>query len=176
MLIITLGKRGPNDESGNSFLPRTHYGWEASLTEEETYEAGRGWWRMAAGVEGERIALIVGGGLVRLAVAIDEWAAEDGRRAFAGKILHKGDTAHDKFVGKPDPSGSTSRNPARYWTAKNLAGQYKSCLCGCGVEVRKQWLPGHDHRAIHDRIRRDFGGNVGDFIAWYDAVRPGRSA
>ncbi len=171
MLIITLGARTLNNEADNSFLPRTHNGWDPSLSEQETYDAGRGWWRMAAGGEGERLALIVGGGVVRLAVAIDKWETQDGRRAFSGQILQKGDPAHDRFVGKPDPSGSTSRNPARYWTAKNLSGQYTSCLCGCGVEVRHQWLPGHDQRAIHDRIRRDFGGNVGDFVAWYDRVR-----
>jgi hypothetical protein len=171
MLIITLGTRGLNNESQDSFLPRTHYGWDPSLTEEQTYEAGRGWWRMAAGAEGERLALIIGGGVVRVAVAIDEWAAKGGRRAFAGRVLQKGTPAHDRFVGKPDPSGSTSRNPARYWRAKNLVGQYTSCLCGCGAEVRNQWLPGHDQRAIHDRIRHDFGGNVARFIAWYDHVQ-----
>ncbi len=171
MLIITLGARIPTNEAHDSFLPRTHCGWDPSLTEEQTYEAGRGWWRMAAGAEGERLALIISGGVVRLAVAVDKWAVQDGRRAFTGRILQEGQPAHTRFVGQPDPSGSTSRNPARYWTAKNLPGQYTSCLCGCGVEVRNQWLPGHDQRAIHDRIRRDFGGNVGDFVAWYDRVR-----
>lgn len=46
-----------------------------------------------------------------------------------------------------------------------------TCICGCGARVLKEqsWLPGHDHRAIHDRIKRDHG-NVAAFIEWYDAV------
>jgi hypothetical protein len=181
MLIITLGARIPTKEADDSFLPRTHCGWDHSLTEEQIYDAGRGWWRMAAGAEGERLALVVGGGVVRIAVAIEIWEVRgDERRAFAGRILAKGDLAHDRFVGKPDPSGSTSRNPARYWMGKNLPAQYTACLCGCGVEVRNRWLPGHDQRAIHDRIRRDFGGNVGEFVVWYDLAKevggPGRLA
>jgi hypothetical protein len=171
VLIITLGARKRNDESDDKFLPRTHVGWEPGLSDEQVYEAGRGWWRMAEGAEGERLALIVGGGVVRLAVGIDKWAPpEDGRRAFAGRILNSGDPVHRRFVGQPDPSGSTSRNPARYWKAKDVPGQYTPCLCACGAEVRNQWLPGHDQRAIHARITRDFDGNVGKFVAWYDSV------
>jgi hypothetical protein len=61
---------------------------------------------MAAGAVGERLALVVGGGVVRIAVAIEIWEVRgDERRAFAGRILAKGDLAHDGFVGKPDPSG-----------------------------------------------------------------------
>lgn len=45
------------------------------------------------------------------------------------------------------------------------------CACGCGQQVAKEqsWVPGHDHRAIHERIKRDHG-NVAGFIEWYDAV------
>lgn len=147
--------------------------WNASLNEHEVYEAARAAWRLAAGAEGERYALILGGGLIRVAVEIDAWTTEaKGRRSFTGRILGPGDPLHDRFVGKPDPSGSTSRNPARYWCAPSLDGQYTACLCGCGNEVRNQWLPGHDQRAIHERIRQDFRGSVAGFVAWYDAHRP----
>jgi hypothetical protein len=39
--------------------------------------------------------------------------------------------------------------------------------------TRGQWLPGHDHRAVHQRIRRDHG-NVAEFIDWYDKALPAR--
>lgn len=46
-----------------------------------------------------------------------------------------------------------------------------TCACGCGQQTQKEqnWIPGHDHRAIHERIKRDHG-NVARFIEWYDAV------
>jgi hypothetical protein len=149
--------------------------WDPSLATQDIYEAGRAAWRLGAGAEGERLALIIGGGIVRVAVEIDEWTREDGggRRSFTGRLLGPGDAVHDRFVGQPDPSGSASRNPARYWIAPDLPGQYVACLCGCGVEVRNQWLPGHDQRAIHQRIRRDFQGSVARFIAWYDQAARG---
>ena len=50
----------------------------------------------------------------------------------------------------------------------------RKCKCGCGQPVtRGQWLPGHDHRAVHQRIRRDHG-NVAEFIDWYDKALPAR--
>lgn len=52
------------------------------------------------------------------------------------------------------------------------AAQQTKCKCGCGqVVARGQWLPGHDHRAVHHRIKRDHG-NVAAFIDWYDGARP----
>lgn len=45
------------------------------------------------------------------------------------------------------------------------------CKCGCGNTVeRGVWLPGHDQRALHQRIHRDHG-NVANFVDWYDASR-----
>jgi hypothetical protein len=41
------------------------------------------------------------------------------------------------------------------------------CACGCGaVAVRGDFAPGHDQRAIHDRIRKV--GTVREFIEWFD--------
>lgn len=51
-----------------------------------------------------------------------------------------------------------------------------TCTCGCGTKIsRGQWVPGHDHRAVHQRIRQDHG-DVAAFVAWYDANRPRRHA
>jgi len=47
------------------------------------------------------------------------------------------------------------------------------CKCGCGEVVtgRGVWLPGHDHRAVHQLIKRDHG-NVANFVDWYSTARP----
>lgn len=51
-----------------------------------------------------------------------------------------------------------------------MATQHK-CKCGCGNLVTGPglWLPGHDHKAVHQRIHRDHG-SVAEFIDWYDAT------
>jgi hypothetical protein len=76
----------------------------------------------------------------------------------------------DRFVGQPDPADSTSRFPVLY-----LADPIdkSTCRCGCGETVaRGEWSQGHDQRAIHERIRNDFGGSVSRFIDWYDVNGP----
>ena len=52
-----------------------------------------------------------------------------------------------------------------------------TCACGCNGTVAKNqlWLPGHDHRAVQSRIKRDFGGVV-SFIEWYDRVMAKKAA
>lgn len=89
---------------------------------------------------------------------------------FAGQILRAGDPVHDKFVGGGDPTDSVSRFPVLYLPD---AVDAATCRCGCGKTVgRGEWLQGHDQRAIHERIRADFGGSVSRFIDWYDANGP----
>jgi translation initiation factor 1 (eIF-1/SUI1) len=41
--------------------------------------------------------------------------------------------------------------------------------CGCGGRVTggRVFLPGHDQRAVHERIARQWGDTLG-FIAWFD--------
>lgn len=53
----------------------------------------------------------------------------------------------------------------------------QQCMCGCSQPVAKGqvWLPGHDHRAVHERIKRDHG-NVAEFIVWYDKVYAKKAA
>jgi hypothetical protein len=87
-----------------------------------------------------------------------------GRHAFNGQILPAGNAVRDRYVGKP--LVSPSRNPIHYITdPDDPSGE---CKCGCGQSTNGVWVTGHDQRAIHDRIRRDFGGDVGTFVDWYD--------
>lgn len=172
MLRIKLGPRtyvGDN-QADHPFLPRQHAGWDPTMTDQEVYDAARGWWRLNTRAEQERHALVLAGGEIRMAIAIKEWRTEGDRRAFAGDILGPGDPVYDKFFGGPDPAESTARFPVLYLADQLDAGV---CRCGCGQAVaRGEWAPGHDQRAIHDRIRSDFGGSVSRFIDWYDANGP----
>lgn len=172
MLRIKLGQRVyvGDEQATHPFLPRRHAGWDPTMSDKEVYDAARGWWRLNQRAEQERLALVVAADVCRMAIRIAEWRTEGDRRAFAGQILAPGDPVHDRFVGKPDPAESTSRFPVLYLTDKADA---TTCRCGCGETVtRGDWLQGHDQRAIHDRIRADFGGSVSKFIDWYDANGP----
>lgn len=77
MLRIKLGARRyvGDEESTDHFLPREHAGWDPTLTDEEVYEAARGWWRLSSKANSEKYAMIVCGDTIRLLVAIDEWAS-----------------------------------------------------------------------------------------------------
>jgi hypothetical protein len=172
MLRIKLSARRyvGDVEATDPFLPRQHAGWDPTLTDDQVYEAARGWWRLNQRAEQERHAIVLAGEKVILAILIDQWETRGDRRAFSGTVLGQGDPVYDKFVGKPDPATSTSRFPVLY-----LADELDraTCRCGCGETVaRGEWLQGHDQRAIHQRIREDFNGSVSAFIDWYDANGP----
>lgn len=170
MLRIKLGNRRYVGGEDHPFLPRRHAGWDPAMTEQETYDAVRGWWRLNQRAEQEKYALAVAADQCRMAIEITHWYPEGDRRAFAGTILGPGHPVHDKFVGGPDPAHSTSRNPVFYLAD---ALDHGTCRCGCGTAVeRGEWSQGHDQRAIHDRIRADFGGSVSRFVDWYDANGP----
>lgn len=172
MLRIKLGTRRyvGDTEGEDEFLPRQHCGWDPTMTEQEVYDAARGWWRLNHRAEQERYAVVVAGDAVVMAIEIDSWRTQGDRRAFAGRILPFDNAVHQKFVGQPDPANSTSRFPVLY-----LADELDNatCRCGCGGTVsRGEWVQGHDQRAIHQRIRDDFDGSIGAFIDWYDANGP----
>jgi hypothetical protein len=39
------------------------------------------------------------------------------------------------------------------------------------VSGNRSFLPGHDQRAVHERIARQWGGTLG-FMDWFDATYP----
>lgn len=62
------------------------------------------------------------------------------------------------------PRTVPSRTPITYFDSP--LGN-RGCNCGCGKSIgRGDFLPGHDQRAVHERIARV--GTVMDFIAWFD--------
>lgn len=138
-----------------------------AMTAEELYEAGRSAWVLGAKADKERHALLVFNDTVLQAIEIERLESAGGRRAIHGRVLEAGDPVHDAFVGRQAPL-PTTRNPIKYFTHELDLGQ---CRCGCGERVRGDFVPGHDQRAIHERIAKI--GSVADFLAWFDEVYDG---
>jgi hypothetical protein len=164
MIQITLGKKKEVSPTRDPF-GRPQIGWTDGLSDQQLQEIARGTWVMPGErVERERFAVVSGGGIIRQAIEIDRVVdAPDGRRAFEGRILGPGHPVHDHYVGQPAPNGP-QQNPITYF---NSTLDNRECSCGCGKPInRGDFLPGHDQRAIHERIARV--GTVKDFITWFD--------
>jgi hypothetical protein len=171
MLQITVGEaRYQPDDQDDDFLPRTLAGWHEKMTDSEVYDAARGWWKLSlARAEHERFAVVVARGIVRQVIEIHEWRYSGpklDRYAFSGEVLRPGHAVHDRYIGTSRPSAN--QNPIRYFDDPDADSLGSPCKCGCGELTRGIWAQGHDHKAIHQRIGRDFNGDVAAFIDWYD--------
>ena len=170
MLHITLGPARPVDPNEDE-LGRSRVGFGEDMDEQELYEANRGCWVLGARAHRQQYALVSFDQVVRQAIAIDRLVQTGGRRAIEGRILAAGDPVYDTYVGRPTPVGRV-RNPITYFEA--TVGR-RLCFCGCGEEVSLGYfLPGHDQRAIHERIARV--GTVVDFLRWFDRNYPDSAA
>jgi hypothetical protein len=163
MIQITLGRKKLVDP-GDDPLHRSQIGWDEGLAGQQLYEIARGVWAMGKKAGQERYAIVSGAGTARQAIEIDQVVnVEGGRRAFVGNILQPGDPVYDLYVGKPAPNGN-QQNPITYFESSL---DNRVCACGCGTAInRGDFLPGHDQRAIHERIAKV--GTVKDFITWFD--------
>lgn len=167
MIIISVRDEHFGDPADDE-LGRSHFGYSENMTPEQIYEGSRGCWVLGSRADREDIALIAHAGTVVLAVGIDQLVTvpDSGRRAIEGRILDPAHPIHQQYVGKPSPAGR-SRNPIRYIEAPRPEGCGCGCGCGCGEPVtNKDFLPGHDQRAIHDRVSQV--GTVLDFVHWFD--------
>jgi hypothetical protein len=153
-------------------MHRDWVGWEPGLSDQETYEQNRGVWRLGARAKHERYATFSCDGRVRVVVAIDgiekipsldDRPAKD---ALVGRVLGRGDAAYEALMDQPVDN---FRNPVTY--GPDPSGEPRRCACGCGSAVPKTrvFLPGHDQRAIHDRITHEWGSTL-EFIRWFDAT------
>lgn len=166
MIQITLGKEKSIDPATDP-LGRSLVGWTDGLAPQQIYDIARWAWVMPGDrVEQERYAVVSGGGIIRLVIEIDRVVdAIGGRRAFEGRILGPGNSVHDHYMDKPAPNGS-QRNPITYFESPF---DRRVCACGCEEPIKRgTFLPGHDQRAIHERIAKV--GSVKDFIDWFDAT------
>jgi hypothetical protein len=119
---------------------------------------------MGKKAEHERYAIVSGVGTAQQAIEIRQVVdVNGGRRAFVGSVLQPGDPVHDLYIGKPAPNGN-QQNPITYF--ESPLGN-RVCARHCGTPInRGDFLPGHDQRAIHERIAKV--GTVKDFITWFD--------
>ena len=171
-------KLGSYETVRNDPLGRAFIGYFPRMTESEAWEAGRGVWRMStAKASRQRFALIVGEGLVRAVGEITGWSAYGDRIALEGPALERGHPVRDAYLGKPDPVDTGSQNPVGYRVLpEEQRFVQRPCGCGCGTLTDRDFLPGHDVRAMQARVREHFGGSPLRFIQWIDATLAGSTA
>lgn len=174
MIHITLGPR--TEEAPDDPLDRPYHGWSEGMTEEDCYRFNRGRWVLGERADTEQHAVFSArdtAGVKRIRMAMEIHGIEDtgdGRRALRGRVLKPGHPVYDRYVGQPalvDPA----RNPVSY--VESPFDEQKFCACGCDEPTSqgRAFLPGHDQRAIHERITRV--GSVVEFLDWFDAAWTG---
>lgn len=151
-------------------LGRTYIGYFPRMTEAEAWEAGRGVWRMSTEkVTRQRFAVIVGEGLVRAVGEITGFSTHGDRVALEGAVLGEGHPVHDAYIGQPDPVTTGSQNPVGYCDLpEEQPFVFTPCACNCGETTDRDFLPGHEVRAMQARVRAHFGGSALKFIQWID--------
>lgn len=167
MLHITLGPERPVDPTQDE-LGRDRVGFSPTMSELALYDANHGCWKLGPRAQQERYMIVSFEGVVRQAVEIEsvEPVARGGRSVVNGRVLRVGHPVYDKYVGKASPVQGM-RNPVTYFEDE-VDGE--PCRCGCGGSVAgREFLPGHDQRAIHHRINQI--GSVSQFLDWFDVVR-----
>lgn len=153
-------------------LGRSFIGYFPRMTEQEAWEAGRGVWRMNADKAArQRFAVIVGEGLIRAVGEVTGVAVRGDRLALDGQVLAEGHPVRDAWINQPDPVDNGSQNPVGYCELpEEKPFVYQPCACGCGEQTDRDFLPGHDVRAIQARVREHFDGSPLKFIRWVDTT------
>ncbi|WP_018685393.1 hypothetical protein [Actinokineospora enzanensis] len=153
-------------------LGRGYIGCFPRMTESEAWQAGRGVWRMRTDkASRQRFAVIVGAGVVLAVGEITNLTVHGDRVALDGEVLTKGHPVRDAYLGRPDPADTNSHNPVAYCDLpEEQQFLLRPCGCGCGESGDRDFKPGHEIRAINDRIRAHFDGSALKFVQWVDAV------
>jgi hypothetical protein len=151
-------------------LNRDSIGYFPRMTEAEAWEAGRGVWRMSTEkITRQKFVLIVAEGLVRAVGEIAGYTVHGERIAIEGKALEEGHPVRDAYLGQPDPVTTGSQNPVGYCDLpEEQQFVQRACGCGCGELSDRDFLPGHDVRAMQQRVRTYFGASPREFLEWVD--------
>lgn len=166
MLHFTLGPRRELDPAVDE-MERTWNGYDPQASPQALYDVNRSCWVLGRRADRESYALFSHDGKVVFAVEIDEIVPTPTRRALTGHPLAPGHPVYDQYVGRDAPIKG-QRNPVGYITSPL---DERLCECGCGKAVgRGDFLPGHDQKAIHERISKV--GTVKQFIDWFDENYP----
>ena len=159
------------DDMGRSWV-----GYSPTHSPQVTYEHNRGIWGLGARAAREHYATFSYGGSVVVVVEIDHIEViprkDPSKRrvsAIAGRVLEPGDEAYDALIGQPVDS---FRNPITYLEDPG-GSQLHTCACGCATPIAqpRTFAPGHDQKAVHERITRQWGSTL-SFIAWFDETYP----
>lgn len=171
-------KLGNYETVQNDPLERSFIGYFPRMTEIEAWEAGRGVWRMNVDkATRQRFAVIVGEGRIRAVGEISGVTAHGDRVALDGAALAEGHPVRDAWLNQPDPVVNGSQNPVGYCELpEEKPFIYRPCACGCGDTTERDFLPGHDVRAMQARVREHFQGSPLKFIQWIDSALSGSAA
>jgi hypothetical protein len=163
-------------------LGRSFIGYFPRMTEDEAWEAGRGIWKMnKEKAARQRFAFVVGEGVVRAIGEVTGYTehatpASGIRIALEGHLLPEGHPIREAYLGKPDPVVNGSQNPVGYCELpEEQPYLQRPCACGCGETSDRDFLPGHDVRAIQQRVRDHFDGSPLKLIEWIDQHRAVRA-
>lgn len=175
MIHITLAPERFLDDPSTDPLGRDRVGFSEKMSQNALYDANHGTWVLGPRAHKEQYALVTFKGIVRQAIEIDSIEkvtvressdTRDDRSVIHGKVLEKGHPVYDTYVNKTSPVQGV-RNPVTYFDAP-VDG--RPCRCRCGGTVSgKDFLPGHDQTALHDRVKQI--GTVAEFLDWFDVVR-----
>lgn len=140
------------------------------------YDANHGTWHLGERASRARYALVTFEGTVVQTIAINRIEPVAGtyagketskRSVIHGNVLTAGHPVYDRYAGQGS-SIAPQRNPVGYYDAPE---DHTACLCGCGAPTPggKDFIPGHNQTALHDRVRQI--GTVKEFIDWFDNLR-----
>jgi hypothetical protein len=169
MLHIKIRDRAFIDSSIDP-MGRDWIGYHPSLSVEELFENNRGRWFLGQRADREKYAVFsyTGDHKVKFVAEIEGFEPSGDKRVIVGRVLEPDHPLSKRWVGAAAPDHF--RNPSTYFKD---SGERTTCACGCGEPVRagRVFVPGHDQKAIHARITKQWGGPVG-FIDWFDATYP----
>jgi hypothetical protein len=169
MLHIKLNDRTPADPDDP--LPRAWWGYDPTASDEVLFANNRGRWVLGPRAGREQYAAFsyTGDHKIKFVAEIDGIEQVGDRRALIGRVLAPDHPVARRWVGAHAPDGH--RNPTTYFEDPNSGPV--TCACGCGeaVPANRAFVSGHDQKAIHERITKQWGGTLG-FIRWFDTTHP----
>jgi hypothetical protein len=167
MIQLKLGS--PRTADADDPMGRDWVGWTPQMSPQEIYDRNRGVWAFGARADRERYTVFTSVETGRVVAVVENDKVEDfgGKKAIIGRVLEAGNPVHDGLIGQP--ALDAFRNPMTY--PEHPLDALRTCACGCGAEVTgaRRFQPGHDQRAVHARITKEWGDVVG-FIHWFDAT------
>jgi hypothetical protein len=150
-------------------MGRDWWGYDPTVPVDDLFARNRGRWKLGPRADHETHAIFsyTGDHEVKFVVEIHGIEKIGDRRAIVGRVLDSTDPLSLMWVGAEAPGNY--RNPVHYIADSNE----QKCACGCRKPVPegRLFVPGHDQRAVHDRISREWGSTI-QFIRWFDRTYP----